>query len=90
MRDEMEILILTKNFHEKCNCKQLSASTLNSEIRKACLTSPFLFNNVLEITASAIKKKRKIKFIQVLNKLSSFEDCMFIYVENAMEPTKSC
>ena len=44
--------------------KNLKAFSLKSGIRQGCPLSPFLFNVVLEILATAMRKEKEIKTIQ--------------------------
>ena len=48
------------------------------------LTSPLLFNIVLEVLASAVRQQKEIKGIQIGKevKLSLFTDDMILYIEN--------
>ena len=50
-----------------------------------CPLSPLLFNIVLEVLATAIRKEKEIKGIQIGKeevKLSLFADDMILYIEN--------
>lgn len=56
-----------------------------------CPPSPLLFNIVLEILATAIKQKKKIKGIQIERKevkLSWFADDMILYLEDPKDSTE--
>ena len=55
------------------------------------LTSPLLFNIVLEILAPAIRQEKEIKEVQIGKeevKLSLFADDMILYIENPRDATK--
>ena len=59
--------------------KNLRAFPLRSGTRQGCLLSPLLFNMVLEVLATAIRKEKEIKGIQIGKeemKLSLFADDM--------------
>ena len=65
--------------------------SLRLGIRQQCLLSPLLFNIVLEVLATAIRKEKEIKGIQIGKeemKLSQFADDMIVYMENPMDSTK--
>ena len=54
-------------------------------------TLPLLFNIVLEVLPSAVRKHKEIKGIQIGKKevkLSLFTDDMILYVENSKDSTK--
>ena len=54
-------------------------------------TSPFSFNMVLEVLATAIRQEEEIKGIQVVKevvKLSLFIDDMILYIDNPKDSTK--
>ena len=57
---------------------------LKSGTRQGCPLSPLLFNIVLEILATAIRKEKEIKGIQIGEdiKLSLFADDIILYIEN--------
>ena len=58
---------------------------------QCCPLSPLLFNIVLEVLASAIRKHKGIKIIQSGKeevKLSLFADDMILYMENPKDSTK--
>ena len=57
---------------------------LRSGTRQRCPLSPLLFNIVLEVLATAIRKEKEIKGIQIGKevKLSLFADDMILYIEN--------
>ena len=68
------------------NCK----FPLRSETRKGCPLSPFLFDVVLEVLATAIRQE-EIKGIQIGKeevKLSLFADDMILYRENPKDSAK--
>ena len=58
---------------------------LKPGIRQRCPLSPLLFNIVLEVLATAIRKEKEIERIQIGKeevKLSLFADDMILYIEN--------
>ena len=69
------------------NGEKLKASLLRSETRQRCPLSPLLFNIVLEVLATAIRKEKEIKEIQIGKevKLSLFADDMILYIESPKE-----
>ena len=72
------------------NGENLKAFPLKPGIRQGCPLSP-LFNIVLEILATAIRKEKEIKGIQIGKeevKLSLFADDMILYVENPKHSTR--
>ena len=65
--------------------KKVKASPLRSGTRQGCPLLPLLFNIVLEVLATAIRKEKEIKVIQIGKedvKLSLFADDMILYIEN--------
>ena len=67
------------------NGETLKAFPLRSETGQGCPLSPLLFNIVLEVLATAIRKEKEIKGIQIRKeevKLSLFADEMILYIEN--------
>ena len=65
--------------------EKLKAFPLRSEKRQRCSLSPRLFNIVLEVLATAIRKEKEIKGIQTGKeevKFSLFADDMILYIEN--------
>ena len=67
------------------NGEKLKASPLRSGKRQGCPLSPLFFNIVLEVLATAIRKEREIKRIQIGKEevnLSLFADDMILYIEN--------
>ena len=72
--------------------QRLKTIPLRSGTRKGCPLSPFLFNTVLEVLATAIRQEKEIKGIQIGKeevKLSLFPDDMIVYAENPKTPPKS-
>ena len=47
------------------NSEELKAFPLRSQTRQGCPLSPLLFNTVLEILVTAIRKEKEIKGIQI-------------------------
>ena len=67
------------------NGEKLNALILKSGTRQGCLLSTLLFNIVLEVLVSAIRKTKEIKGIQFGRekvKLSLYVDDMILYKEN--------
>ena len=66
------------------NGEKFKAFPLRSGTRQGCPLPPLLFNIVLEILATAIRKEKEIKGIQIGEdiKLSLFADDMILYIEN--------
>ena len=66
------------------NGEKLKAFPLRSGTRQGCPLSPLLFNIVLKVLASAIRKEKEIKGIQIRKevKFSLFADDMILYIEN--------
>ena len=64
--------------------KKLKAFPLRSGTRQGCPISPLLFNTVLKVLATAIRKEKEIKRIQIGKekvKLSLSADDMILYIE---------
>ena len=73
------------------NGKKLKAFALRSGTRQGCPLLPLLFNIVLEVLATAIRKEKEIKGIQIGKegvKLSLFVDDMILYIENPKNATR--
>ena len=72
------------------NGENLKAFPLKSGTRQGCPLSPLLFNVVLEVLATANRKEKEIKGIQVGKevKLSLFADDMILYIENPKDSTR--
>ena len=73
------------------NGEKLKAFPLKSVTRQGCPLSKLLFNIVLEILATAIRKEKEIKGIQIGKeevKLSLFADDMIHYIENPKDTTR--
>ena len=67
------------------NGEKLKAFPLRSGTRQRCPLSPLLFNIVLEVLATAIRKEKEVKGIQIGKeevKLSLFADDMILCIEN--------
>ena len=65
------------------NGEKLKAFPLKAGIRQGCPLSPLLLNIVLEVLATAIRKEKEIKGIQIGKevKLSLFADDMIISID---------
>ena len=73
------------------NSKKLKAFPLRSGTRQRCPLSLLLFNKVLEVQATAIRKEEEIKGIQVRKekvKLSLFAEDMILYIENPKDSVR--
>ena len=71
--------------------EKLKAFPLRSGTSQGCPLSPFLFNVVLEVLATAIREEKEIKGIQIGKeevKLSLFADDMILYIENPKDATR--
>ena len=66
------------------NGEKQKAFPLRSGTRQGCPLLPLLFNTVLEILATASRKEKEIKGLQIRKevKLSLFADDMILYLEN--------
>ena len=66
------------------NTEKLKAFPLRSGTRQECPLFPLLLNIVLEVLATAIRKEKEIRGIQIRKevKLSLFADDMILYIEN--------
>ena len=67
------------------NGEKLKAFPLRSGRRQGCPLPPLLFNIVLEVLATAIRKEKEVKGIQIGKeevKLTLFEDDRTLYIEN--------
>ena len=65
------------------NGEKLKAFLLKCGTRKGCPLSPLLFNIVLEVLATAIRREKEIKRIQIGReevKLSLYADDMILYI----------
>ena len=71
------------------NGEKLKPFPLKSGTRQGCPLSPQLFNIVLEIIATAIRKEKEIKGIQIGKevKLSVFADDI-LYIENPKDASR--
>ena len=67
--------------------EKLKALSLRSGTRQGCPLPPLLFNIVLEVLATAIRKEKEIKGIPIGKevKLSLFADDMRLYIENPQD-----
>ena len=73
------------------NGEKLKEFPLKSGTRQGCPISPLLFNIVLEVLATAIRKEKEIKGIQIGKegaKLLLFADGMILYIENPKDSTR--
>ena len=73
------------------NGEKLKTFPLRSGTGQGCPLSPVLFNIVLEVLATAMRKVKEIKGIQVGReevKLSLFADDMILYIENPKDATR--
>ena len=73
------------------NVEKLKAFPLKSGTRQGCPLSPLLFNIVLEVSVTAIRKEKEIKEIQIGKeevKLSLFADDMILSIENPKDTTR--
>ena len=73
------------------NGEKLNAFLLKSETRQECPLSPPLFNIVLEVLATAIRKENEVKGMQIGKeevKLSLFSDDNILYIENSKDTTR--
>ena len=71
--------------------QNLRTFPLRSGTRQGCPLSPFLFNIVLEVLATAIRQEKEIKGIQIGKyeaKLTLFADDMIVYIEYPIDSTK--
>ena len=70
------------------NGEKLNAFLLKSETRQECPLSPPLFNIVLEVLDTAIRKENEVKGMQIGKeevKLSLFSDDNILYIENTKD-----
>ena len=90
-------LNIIKTIYDKCtvnillNGEMLKAFLLKSGIRQECPLIPLLFNIVLEVLTTAIRKIKEIKGIQIGGeevKLSLQVDDMILYIENLTASTQ--
>ena len=91
MGTEGTYLNIVKTMYDKptaniiLNGEKLKAFPLRSGTKQVCPLSPLLFNTVLKVLTTAIRKEREIKGIQIGKeelKLSLFADDMLVYIEN--------
>ena len=71
--------------------EKLKAFPLRSGTRQGCPLSSLLFNIVLEVLATAIRKEKELKGIEIGKekvKLSLFPDDMIHYIENPKDATR--
>jgi len=75
----------------KLNREKFEAIPLKSWTRQGCPLSPYLFNIVLEVLASAIRQWKEIKAIQMGKeevKISLFADDMIAYLSDPKSSTR--
>ena len=75
----------------KLNGKKLEAIPLKSGTRRGCPFSPYLFNIIPEVLATAIRKQKEIKGIQIGKeeiKISLFADDMIVYISDPKNSTR--
>ena len=73
------------------NGEKLKSFPLRSGIRQRCPLSPLLFNIILEVLATEIRKEKEIKGIQIGKeevKLTLFADNMILYIKNPKDATR--
>ena len=88
----IEVICDTLTTKIKLNDERLKAFLLYSGIRQGYPLSPFLFNIVLEVLATAIRKQKEIKGIQGRRddvKFSLYARDMMLYIENSRLHTKT-
>ena len=71
--------------------EKLKPFPLRSGTRQGCPLSPLLFNIILEVLATVIRKEKDIKGIQIRKqevKLPLFADDMILYIENPKDATR--
>ena len=74
------------------NGEKLKAVPLKPRTRQGCPLSLLRFNIVLEVLATAVREKKKIKGIQIGKeevKLSLFADDMILHIENPKMPPEN-
>ena len=93
---EGTLLNFIKTIHEKptaniiLNGEKLKGFPLRSGTRQGCPLSALLFNIVLEVLTTTIRRQKGTKGIQIGKeevKLSLFTDDMILYMENRKEST---
>ena len=65
--------------------EKLKAFPIRSGTRQGCPLSPLLFNIILEVLATAIRKEKEIKGIQIRKeevKITLLADDVILYIEN--------
>ena len=94
---ERTLLNIIKAIYDKpkaniiLNGEKLKAFPLKAGTRQGCPLSPPLFNIVLEVLATAIRKTKEIQGIQKEReevKLSLYADDMILYIENPKDSTQ--
>ena len=73
------------------NGEKLKAFSLKSGTRQGCPLSPLLFNIVLEVLATEIRKEKEMKGIQIGReevKLSLVAHDIILYIENPKNSTR--
>ena len=73
------------------NGEKLKPFSLRSGTRQGCPLSPLVFNIAMEVLATAVRKEKEIKGIQIGKeevKLSLFANDMILYIENPKDVTR--
>jgi hypothetical protein len=76
----------------KLNGEKLEAIPLKSGTRQDCSLSPYLFNVVVGVLATAIRRQKETKKIQIGKgevKISLFADDMLVYISDTKIPPEN-